>query len=462
MNKLASLGNLAAQGRYPELIETAIGFSIEEPKNLSYLDAVAYGYFEAGWRPLSLAIYSYIKQVDPKFPGVDNNIARVKLDLGYEDESLLHEGKKLLAQALKKTPGDAVLHNNLSSYYIHEGEAEKAIECAASAISLAGDDKEEEDRSKYNFGIANLMARNWEKGWWGYDHGRVKRRVSKDYGVPLWDGTEGQRVVVVGEQGIGDELSFASMIPDLQKDCDIIIDSHPRLADAFRRTFKCPVYPTRKDKKADWLSMEKYDAYIQMASLGAFYRKSDEDFPGTPYLMADPERRVQWRALLDSLSDKPKIGIAWTGGVRNTFTRRRSLTVDDIAPILEYDAEWISLQYSETQDIPDFVHHWPRAVESFNYDDTLALLAELDLIVTVQTAVVHAAGGLGKKVLCMVPDKPQWRYGGTGSDFPWCSGVKLFRKDKEWPIKAVCDELQGMGIKKTSRQSFDSPFYLEE
>src|SRR5690606_39069215 len=122
---------------------------------------------------------------------------------------------------------------------------------------------------------------------------------------------------VRGEQGIGDEISFASILPDLIKtQKHIVLDAHDKLAGLLARSFpEIEVHPTRMQKPSDkdWRDGRKFDAHCLIGSLAYHKRKKHEDFPGTPFLVADPERRLQWKALLDTLPGK-KVGIAWTGG----------------------------------------------------------------------------------------------------------------------------------------------------
>src|SRR5678809_238534 len=83
------------------------------------------------------------------------------------------------------------------------------------------------------------------------------------------------------------------------------------------------------------------------------------------------------------------------------------------------------------------IHHWPRVAESQDYDDQAALVAELDLVITVCTAVVHLSGSLGKECWVLVPNKPRWFYGLRDKTLPWYGSVELFRQTKEWPIDEV-------------------------
>jgi ADP-heptose:LPS heptosyltransferase len=174
----------------------------------------------------------------------------------------------------------------------------------------------------------------------------------------------------------------------------------------------------------------------------------DSDFSGIPYLKACPERKSQWKAELSKLGNRKKVGIAWNGGLKDTFKERRSLDLEQLLPILSQDCTFISLEYKNPHELADFeqehgikIHHFPEATESRDYDDTAALVDELDLVISVQTAVVHLAGALGKPCWTLTPNKPNWRY--ATPRFMWSESVELFRQGKAWdePIKSIVERL---------------------
>jgi hypothetical protein len=183
------------------------------------------------------------------------------------------------------------------------------------------------------------------------------------------------------------------------------------------------------------------------------YRREDSDFPRTPFLVADPERRLQWRALLDTLPGK-KVGIAWTGGLDNTFKSRRSFNLEGLLPILKIPGiTWVSLQYkdpsaeiellSERHGIE--VKHWERAVgKGVDYDETAALVSELDAVVSVTTAMVHLCGALGKKCYVLVPKRCRWWYQPMADGrHSWYDCIKLYRQADKWPVERVAGDIKG-------------------
>lgn len=360
------------------------------------------------------------------------------------------ESERVLHKVLKMNPECAGAYNNLAMIKIASGEPEKAIEYAKKSLELSPGQPE----ALETIGYAYLMTGDFKRGWEGYEamlDDSKYRKIKPLRNEPYWQGEKGNLLYLKGEQGLGDEISFASILPDALQDNGIIFDCDPKLEGLFRRSFpQAEVHGTRRDPHKPWLGNRGVDYGALLGSLGHRYRNSAEAFPGTPYLVADSERRVQWRALLDTLPGK-KIGLAWTGGLKNTFAHRRSLTLEALAPILTLpDVSWVSLQYQDpTREIAEFqkkhgirVHHWKRAAESSDYDDQAALVSELDCVVSVQTAIVHLCGGLGKKAFVLVPSKPRWFYGREGKSIPWYNSIEIFRQTKDWPMELVRNAVQ--------------------
>lgn len=315
--------------------------------------------------------------------------------------------------------------------------------------------------ARTNRGMAYLALRRWREGWQDYDanNGEEKNRKILEYGCnpPKWDGTKGLDIVVQGEQAFGDEISFASCVPDLIRDSkSVTIECDKKLATLFRRSFPtATVHGTRyKDEEGrKWAKEAKFDARVLIGELPRFYRNKDSDFHGEPYLIPNPTVSAQWRAMLDFVNPekKPNIGIIWTGGLPKTGQKRRSVTLDTLAPLFKsYDANWVSLQYKDFEEIPDAeakygikIHDWEWGNRYWDYDHVVALISQLDLVICVCTTVVHAAGAIGKEAWCLVPESPLWRYLKEGEWFPWAKSVTLYRqKGREWPINLLLGRLK--------------------
>jgi hypothetical protein len=317
---------------------------------------------------------------------------------------------------------------NIAITYMEMREHKKSQEWCETALRLEADCK----TALTTRALSRLATGQWEGGWKDHRHslGNKFRKIIQYKDEPLWDGTPGKHLVIHGEQGIGDEIMYASCINDAMRDNSVIVECDPRLAGLFKRSFTCPVYGTRRVNEIEWPNDHEIDATIPCGQLPEFYRKKPEDCPGTPYLVADPERRIQWRALFDSWGTKPKIGIAWSGGSKHNNPSARAIGLEAFRILmLAIDADWVSLQYkdpsAEIEESMLPVRHFKRACETDDYDDTAALVAELDFVVSVPTSVVHLAGGLGVPTFALVHPEADWCW---QVGCPWYDSVELFKK----------------------------------
>ncbi len=340
---------------------------------------------------------------------------------------------------------------NLGSMYVANGTAEKAIEYFNKSLAFNASNVQ----TRWNKSLAHLEMGDYRNGFREYEFGeRVNRFKDRNYGMdslPFWKGTPQQTVIVIGEQGLGDEIMFASMVPDLMKDCRVILDAHPRLADLFRRSFpEIPVYGTRKSEKLCWHNFHKIDAKIGMGSLGKFYRNKESDFPAKPYIKADPKIIEKYAKRFAEMGDKPKIGISWLGGNKETNKSERYIALDKWKDLFALDLDFISLQYNKGigKEVAEFekknnicLNHWQDTID--DYDETAGLLANLDLIISVPQSVVHLAGAMGVLTWQLTPFKSLWQCGEHGKDMPWYSSVKNYWQDENGLWEPVMEKIKG-------------------
>lgn len=374
---------------------------------------------------LAFNLYQRCAQLNPRQSEIYSNMGMCLEDADPERAKLLFER----AYHLDKNNFRALA--NLGLMCLMTGEPERCIDLSTKALSL----DPELRAAKHNAGLAQIMLRQWREGWRNYaDTLGVKHREERDYGLPNWNGEPGT-VLVYGEQGVGDEIMFASCLADLAKTNDIIFDCDARLEGLFSRSFDFPVYGTRFKRETPILDNHQPDYQCAIGQLPHFYRNADADFPGKPYLTADPERCIQWRALFDTFKGR-KVGIAWRGGLKNTGEAKRSLELSDFEPLFNDRDTFVSLEYKPVAkaDLERYsIKAYPRATGAGqDIDDLAALINELDVVVTACTTVVYVAGALGKPCFVLVPDQPGYRYHKTGTDFPWYSSAKLIRQSGTW------------------------------
>lgn len=415
---------------------------------------------------LALALYKYTICRDDTFIQAYNNAAviykkQLKNELAIE---YIEEGVKILNSPHVKEKYDDDIFNemmgdfyvNLGSMYVANGTPTKAIELLDKALSF-----NDSTLAKWNRALAYLEIGEWEKGFSDYHEGeRYAVRKSKNYHhdkeTPLWDGTPGQTVAIFGEQGIGDEIMFSSVIPDAMKDIKIVLDAHPRLADMFRDSFPdIPIYATRKDAGV-WHRLHKIDACMPIGNLAAHYRKKDEDFPKVPYLKANQKLIEKVKLRFQTLKPNvPCIGFSWTGGTKGTNRRHRTIDLELWQDIFKLDANFICLGYEpETQqDIDKFneshntnLVFWRDIID--DYDMTAALLTQLDLVVCAPQSVIHLAGALGVKGIQLCPVKILWQAGKYGCDMPWYKSITNIWQEEsdQWvPVmKKAFDMIEGI------------------
>ncbi len=364
----------------------------------------------------------------------------------YKHENKCVEARDYFERAQAGLPPNPDIQNNLGTLYINEGKPEEAIKHLD--VALGVDPKH--GQAHWNKALAYLELGDYEHGWPEYDWGitanvRVDRNYTKTP-LPFWDGSKGKRVVVYGEQGIGDEILFASMLPELIADCELVVfECHRKLHKLFANSFPTiDIYPTREDEiitwpvKADGTNRYNFTHKIAIGGLGKFYRQSLDKFPGTPFLQPTPAAELFWNEKLAALPPGPRIGISWIGGHKKTRVEVRSFELEKMLPILkDRNAQFINLQYTPQEDeIAAFekkhgikIHHFPEAVYSAIYDDTAGLVANLDLVITVATSVIHLAGAMGVPTWVLTASRAAWReyYGGDSN--PWYRSWTMFRQD---------------------------------
>lgn len=371
----------------------------------------------------------------------------------WKHENNTVESRKWFELAQSRVPLNPDIQNNLGTLYINEGKPEQAFHHLDAAISVDPNHAQ----AHWNRSLALLENGIYEEGWREYDWGlTAKVRVERNYtrpGLPLlpfWNGEKGANVVVYGEQGIGDEILFSSMLQELINDCGLVVfECHRRLHKLFASTFPTiDIYPTREDEMVTWpcdkdgVPRYPFTHKIALGSLGKFYRPNLESFPGNPYLKPTPAAELHWNEELAKLPPGPKVGISWIGGHKKTRVEVRSLTLEEMLPILKVGAangvQFISLQYTkQEEEIREFenthkikIHQFPEAVYSSMYDETAGLVANLDLVITVCTSVVHLAGSMGVPTWVLTPSRPAWRYRLDLDTMPWYANTILFRQDK--------------------------------
>ena len=346
---------------------------------------------------------------------------------------------------------DPELLNNLGIVLQELGDLDPAIECYDEAISLRPDFP----LAIWHRSLAYLLCHDFARGWPDYE----LRSISIDQPkrpqlCPQWDGAalKGRSILVYAEQGLGDEIMFASCLPDvIAASAHCVIDCSPKLETMFRRSFPaatvCATTPSRDFPAA------VQDAGVELqtgaGSLPQYLRRSLADFPRHDgYLRADPRRETLWRERLAQLGAGIKVGISWQGGTPKTRRQVRSLPLMRWLPILSTPGvSFVNLQYTDCSlELAEFevatgikIADWQEVRD--DYEHTAALVSALDVVISVCTAVIHLGGALGRPVWIMAPFSPEWRYGFSGEKMPWYPSSRMFRQPAFGQWEPVIDQV---------------------
>ena len=292
-------------------------------------------------------------------------------------------------------------------------------------------------------GILHLLHERYAEGWAGYRYRfLMESNDQRLLPFPRWQGEDlaGKTILVLAEQGLGDQVMFASCLPDLlaRRPAKVVLEAHARVAKTLARSFPAvEVIASGQNKHLDWYDpAQAPDCYVHIADLPYFFRRRKEDFPAhRGYLVADPQRVAHWRERLRAADARPKIGISWRGGLQKTRQRVRSLELKGLLPLLDQpDLCFVNLQYGEvTAEIEGFraetgltLLHYPEAIADL--DEFAALIGALDLVITVCNTTVHYTGALGRPCWVLAPHIPEWRYGLAGEAMRWYPSVRMYRQ----------------------------------
>ena len=414
----------------------------------------------------ALAAYDKVLAIKPDFEGAWLGRGRVFSGLKRYDEALASFDKaldlepdlakawagrasvfaklKLFDEALKTYDKALAINAGLAEAKLGQGHVfcelkdyDRAFAAYDQALTLEPDLAE----AYWDKSLAKLALGKFEEGWDLYEW-RSKINVApqiRSLNVSTRQNREafiGKRVAILSEQGVGDEIMFASILPDLIKDAKAIsYEVDPRLVPLFERAFRgITIIPRGANR--DYLDRQAFDVVLQAGSLGYAYRRDPDLFPRVPYLSADPVRIDHWKALLaKEAGSRLKIGISWRGGTDKTRRDDRSLELEQLRPLVENkDRCFVSLQYGDVKDeLTRFnspgtgtVH---SLLEDFNdFDGFAALIMALDLVISVQNTTIHTCGALGQTCWGMIPWVPEWRYGIEKHSMIWYSSVALHRQ----------------------------------
>lgn len=360
--------------------------------------------------------------------------------------------------ALGLDPGDATAHYGRARALAAldaVGGLPAALESYAAALRLKPDFAD----VRWSRALALLRVGRFAEGWADYEHrwdatgflhfsgGQVTPALAARLTPPASAADlAGRSVLLLAEQGVGDVVMFASILPDLLATAAAVtLVCETRLRRLFANSF--PGLQVLEPAAAE-AAAAGFDAVLALGSLGRLFRPRREDFRGAPYLSASDAVRARWTRRLAGLGDGLRVGLSWRGGSSRTGSADRSVRLATLAPLLDLPGcAFVNLQYGDTREEVAGTPLWsPDPAEVADFEDLAGLVQALDLVVSVQTTVVHLAGALGAPCLAMLPRQAEWRYGAGAETMAWYRSVRLVRQgpDGGWgPVVArVVDDVR--------------------
>jgi len=278
-----------------------------------------------------------------------------------------------------------------------------------------------------------LLLGDYEHGWKSFEARFSKQPPvpQRHATLPRWQGEplDGKRLLVHAEQGYGDTIQFLRFVPLLaQMGANIILEVQDESLLSLARSLDCNCTVVTRGGHVP-------EAYLQIPLMSApgVLKTTLKTIPdNVPYLFADPERRSYWQLTIGPRQGL-RVGLCWKGRNEHVNDRFRSCPLSVLAPLFQLPGiKWFSLQFGPGKDqLAASEGCFPLidltgAITDFH--DTAALMAELDLIISVDTAVAHLAGASGRPVWLLLPFAPDWRWGVAGDSTPWYPSMHLFRQ----------------------------------
>ena len=383
------------------------------------------------------------------------NICEVYRTLGRLDEAL-----ETASRAVDLSPSDPLCLHNLAIIHYERLEIDESIACAERALLM----NNQLPGAHFELAEALLLQGQWEKGWdeyeWRFQIASAAPLMPATT-KPQWQGEsfEDETLLLVADQGFGDVIQFSRYIPWVASRCpNIAVACAAEMAPLLRQ-----IHPGLQIFQK-WEDAPAYRAFAALSGLPRLHGTRIDNVPvPVPYLFAMPDKVAAWKERLDRLTPRgfKRIGIVWAGRPTHNNDRRRSATLAAFAPVFALPrVALVSLQKGPSADQTG--RYFGRAPminigsEIEDYDDTMAIMDNLDIVVTVDTSVGHLAAAMGRPVWILLATAPDWRWLLDRSDTPWYPTVRLFRQTvaRQWPdaMQRVADAL---------RERFEMPALVE-
>ena len=347
--------------------------------------------------------------------------------------------------ALALNPNREIAHHNLGAMYMRLAHPQAATACFRAAIRLRPDFPEAHNNLAMSLLTLGEMPAGWQEHEWRWQCPPISE-AERDFAQPQWRGepAPGKTLLIHAEQGYGDTLQFCRYAPLVRDRGLHVIMEAPRPLTRLLSGLQGV-----ERVVATGSALPPFDVHCPMLSLPLAFGTTLDTIPGaTPYLVADPAAAASWSArLAPGRRAGPRIGLVWAGSARihwpaaADIDRRRSLPPELLRPLLAVPGlQFYSLQIGGPP-VPAGFPLIDHMDEMHDFAGTAALVANLDLIVAVDTAVAHLAGALGRPVCLLDRFDHCWRWLAGRRDTPWYEAMRVYRQPRPGDWEAVVAEL---------------------
>ncbi len=422
---------------------------------------------------LGLARQSYLRAVtlNPEFAEALSNLGALQMDAGE-----YKTGEAVLRRAIALKPDLWNAHCNLGSILARQGDALGAIAAfrnvlmvnprdvatlcslgftldalgdeagAASCFRLALEVQPESSLARFNLSSHLLLEGNFAEGWHEYEQRWLVRQFAgkrEPFAQPQWRGEpiRGKKIYVYAEQGLGDTLQFVRYVPMLAElGAEVILEVQPPLVALLEGLHPAVrvIVKGERPQEVDWHS--------PLLSLPGAFGTDLSNIPApVAYLHTDTSKCADWSRRL--ATDSLRVGVVWTGNPEHTRDRLRSIPFSQFRRLTGVEGTTFyalqkGLTVAQREELAAAGKVVDLGAELEDFTDTAAIVANLDLVITVDTSVAHLAGALGKPVWILLPHAPDWRWLRERGDSPWYPTARLFRQTVARNWEGVLDQVE--------------------
>jgi tetratricopeptide (TPR) repeat protein len=386
------------------------------------------------------AIQCYQKAIElnPNSAESYNNLGYILQEKGQLDEAIIYHHKAL---QINSTLAEA--YNYLGAALQRKAQLEEAMACYQKALQI---------NPTYAFAHEKkssllLLTGNFEQGWKEFEWRWKLKAYRRNFSQRLWDGgyTRNQTILIHSESGFGDTIQFIRYVPLIaEMGAKVIVECQKELCSLIKNIAGVHKVVGRG------LQLPIFDLQCPLMRLPIVFDTTlNNMLANTPYLTADPILVKNWKDKIKLDNSKLNIGLAWAG--RKFPYQEKSCTLDTFQLLTTLNGiGFYSLQKGEdskqVKNIVEGREFFDYSEDIYDFSDTAALIENLDLVISVDTAVAHLAGALGKPVWTLLPCIPDWRWMLQREDSPWYPSMRLFRQpsigDWESVLNRVASELQ--------------------